>query len=889
MKDLSLHSMTNLLTLPYRRGAEILEIPLGEDSEGWTSVADYDFSDYRRRYQSEPPEPKYIFFPLRQTGQDALQIEVEYAIEGATQTTSIALDPNTFAQTSQLVPLPTAAAANLRLLRLRQLPVPLSGTGRDNWRIVALLGNIAKLLWVLGREKDLIQQHLQDVQQQRLRTFAYRFSLDRLGTDLGVPRFPPSPYSFDTATLALYHLDESSSETEPVVDEMARLRSRFGLSGHPGANNGAIPVVGKFGGGLRFPGSVEIAHHETFDLPSTRSFTVEGFLKLDPVAEGTLQVVMAKGQHNASGELVDAGWSLQLIDVRGFSHNLSWTVRDRDRQFTLFADLNLADEQFHHFAATLDRTQQRLRLFVDGIERANTAISDLADVTNGEPILWGRSHVGHQFFGVLDEVRFSSVARSQFHPVLGESDTAYRQRLGLFERWFLPTPQNLLDNLNRLVRVLQLQSGSFVTLENPFEIEETDRPILHASQLVRLLPDRINAGQSIAVDGRFNLKEASVSGVAAEETDFRDIYLLRHDRARVNYGSQDNQRRMQRGTQLALSALLALLARDSVSGNLILDKSFDPDDSGLHSVGRALLLRHETLPPQTLAVYAHRANFDYVRNTGTQVYASVAPQEKLEIVVEALTEEAIDLQLAPEPLPRQGRIQWTLIPCGTGKGRLVAHPDDPASSTPVPQRPRLRLLTEATGEITVRVEYTLERRTVTGTQTLQLGAAAAFPEEPQAVSIVRVEDGELLPLPEEMTVGEAILVQGNFAEPPEAGDYNWTVDPVGKGRGKLDFAGRSQVTFTPLEPGWLRLNLSYFPDAEEGTLPYRFAVKLRSDFDVPETVIPKDRYDLLMNLLNYFHPIGVEVITTNIRDRVVELEANPLGVFPSYTYPYFRN
>ena len=46
--------------------------------------------------------------------------------------------------------------------------------------------------------------------------------------------------------------------------------------------------------------------------------------------------------------------------------------------------------------------------------------------------------IGHQFAGVLDEVRLSSLPRRDFHPVLGEGDAAYQQRLGIFERWLAP-------------------------------------------------------------------------------------------------------------------------------------------------------------------------------------------------------------------------------------------------------------------------------------------------------------------------------------------------------------------------------------------------------------------------------------------------------------------
>ncbi len=54
------------------------------------------------------------------------------------------------------------------------------------------------------------------------------------------------------------------------------------------------------------------------------------------------------------------------------------------------------------------------------------------------------------------------------------------------------------------------------------------------------------------------------------------------------------------------------------------------------------------------------------------------------------------------------------------------------------------------------------------------------------------------------------------------------------------------------------------------------------------TLIRKDQYDLLMNVLNLLHPIGVEVRTQRIREHVLEVREGLLEAFPDYTYPNFR-
>lgn len=1302
MNQLSVHSMTRLLTQPYRRGAETLAIPLGADIDGWTSVAPYEFKEYRARYQEDPPDPKYIIFPKQDIGRDGLEIEISFS--GVTQTTLsntinavtttlqvdaiagfslklpfpirindelitvsaidpidmtlwtvtravagtvavahnqgavvvqtylLTIPPNTFAGTSfalSSLPIPKIA---LTVLRFRQLPFPLPGSGEQNWGIIALLGNIAKLVWVMGWEKDQIRRQMQEIRRQRCRQFAYGFSLDTLGNDLRVPRFPAREYSFDENALALYHLNDPDNTTDV---EDATVRFRPSSTGHPGTRIGNVQsgVLGKFGKGFKFPGTIEIANHPDFDILGDRSFTVEAFVKTDVIASAfltaavdatttTLQVtsnfgfpsnppfsifiddeemrvsamtantwtvtrgagttiatshvkgasvtkilpasIIAKGQQDTAGRLTSAGWSLLLGSFRGIDNNVQWTLSDGSNRFTLFADINIGDDQFHHLAGILDRNNQRTRLFVDGEERATSLISGLSTIINSEPIRLGRSTNGNPFFGVIDEVRLSKIARSDFHPVLGEGDAQYRQRLGIFERWQLPTPDALLNTINSLVSI-NSQSDSFILIEK-------DPPGATVSKLVRILPAILAAGQSIDREGSSYSEESELYGEANQELDFDKIYLLRHDSPNVNYGTNEDNRRLQAVTQQVLDALVDLLATSTetgnpITGNLVIDKSFAPNDTKLHHVGRALLLHHDSLPPERLGVYAYQAGFDFVQNTEGKIYASVAPGEKLEILIEpaaflaaainstttilnvtltnapsrpgfllnppfriqieqevmgvinvtattwtvtrttgsavphassaAITlvdtdlfiDQALNLSFLPENLPRNGQIQWTIIRCGSGEATLQEHPGDPVPSpparpTPVRSRPRLSLVADAPGEITVRVEYTLNRRTVTGTKTFRIGIESLSDGEAIAangdlniseaevvgkpeglfnpiylinhnvagvdygtnadnhrmqivleqslnrllgllaglggslqiqkaydpgdsglhnegralrlqhstlsaeklgtlahqagfdfvqrqsndiycsvatgekIEIVRASD--LTPLGDELNVGSQIDLRVRFAELPlgllfniditfgsdldsgtisdalrqafrnqgvflsqnasltietagnqwrvtdlgrtytvrnETGQlnvysssrgYNWSLTNLGNGRGSFNAVLRPEVTFTPLEPGLLGLNVTYLERDPQSTPPYTFEIRLKPALDLPETIILKEEYDLIMNILNYFHPIGVEAITQNIRDHVVEVKGDLLQGFPGYTYPDFR-
>ncbi len=1025
MIRLSAQTMSGLLTPPYRRGAETMEIPLGADAGGFTIIPAYDFKEYQARHQTPPPEPKYVLLPLKDLGTDEMIVEVEFSSGGVIANTAVKVPARTFAGVSFVIPLPAGADAKLRLLRLRQLPLSLSGPGAENWAIVALLGNISKLTWILGREKDEIRQQIRDVQRQRSRSFAYARSLDLLGSDLRVPRFPPREHSFDRNTLALYHLNELTASNGPVADETVR----FGAAGHPGVNQDAVSGAnGKFGNGFSFPGpsgsgAILISDHADFDIADgvDDGFTVEAFVKTADFDDPAPRIVLMKRAQEIAGPLVIPGWSLSLGSFRGIHNNVMWAVGNGGREVKVFADVNLGDEKFHHLAGTVDRAGRRARLFVDGEERASGDIDGFGVIGNNDDLLIGRSPAGNQFVGVIDEVRLSNKARSDFHPVLGEGDPAYRQRLGIFERWLLPTPDSLLKTINELVQINDEAES--------FKLIEKDRPATISSKILRILPAAVSMGQQIDREGRGISHESDISGVPLADTEFNRIYLLRDDRAQINYAGGENSRLMQAVTRAALDTLVNLLVAAGTPGKLNITKSFDPADAGLHSVGRALRLTHETLALEELGVLVHQAGFDFVRNDGAQIYASVAAGEKLEVVIEphvaidtppegidVFIGKAIDLHIGPETLPANGSIDWTIIPCDAGRAHFEKHPADAAAlRRPVTSRSHLRLVADAPGEVTVRVEYTLDRQTVSGTRTILINiesladgetiaangdtriseaAAAGTPEavlnptylvtsnadvsfgaaannrrmqivlekpflrlvallesigaatnqlsvlkafdpadaglhgvarairfghnvldagtlgalahragfdfvrrtgseifaamaEGEKIEIIQSSD--LLPLADEVKVGVPRDIEARFEALPGDGNFNWSLQQIGEGEASLNFVLRPKVRLTPRKPGLLAINVSFLEDEPQSTFPYTFEIRLNDALDLPGTIIPKHQYDLLMNVLNYFHPIGVEVLTRNIREHVVELQGNLLNAFPGYTYPDFRS
>jgi hypothetical protein len=120
------------------------------------------------------------------------------------------------------------------------------------------------------------------------------------------------------------------------------------------------------------------------------------------------------------------------------------------------------------------------------------------------------------------------------------------------------------------------------------------------------------------------------------------------------------------------------------------------------------------------------------------------------------------------------------------------------------------------------------------------------------------------------------------------GTYNWSTRAIGAGAGSFDTLVRPSARFTPSKPGLLVLALTYVARDNSLAAPYTFEIRLKPALDVPATIIPKAQYDIIMNMLDAFHPIGVEVRTDNIRKHVREIEQDPTKAFPAYSFPSYR-
>jgi hypothetical protein len=115
---------------------------------------------------------------------------------------------------------------------------------------------------------------------------------------------------------------------------------------------------------------------------------------------------------------------------------------------------------------------------------------------------------------------------------------------------------------------------------------------------------------------------------------------------------------------------------------------------------------------------------------------------------------------------------------------------------------------------------------------------------------------------------------------------SWATIPFGHGEVRLGSEVSQRVSATGKTPGHLLVRALYSRPGR--TNPYEFELRLVPALDQPGTVIRKDQYDIVMNVLNTFHPIGVEVRTQAVREHVVEVAEGVAEALPGYTFPPFR-
>jgi hypothetical protein len=415
--DLSLRYLTD----PYARGAATLDLTLGAAIAGRSDVAPYDFGTFQMKYgvQSGDIAASYVLT----LGADQLSapavVDIEYTAAAGAGAVRITIPAGTLAGTSLvLASLPNDPALVLR--RLTESPSPGAGqpSGPDKWGLMILLGNVARLCSVLAAEPQVAAATARYVKTQAHLATAAGASLDLIGESLGVPRLPPGPYrlDFDADTVALYHLDDA---TAPVLDA---------THDYAGINAGATRgVAGRFGSAYELtPNSgIVIPDSNAFAIDPTAGFTAELFASIAaaPAATETFVFAVKRPRFNQSDS---PGWSLAL-EPSAAGHDLVFSLTDTAGTVVRAAAANFAiPAGWFHVAAVVSPATKQASIFVNGVSVGTAPLGQLGTVETAAALGLGSDLNGVAHFnGSLDEVRFSSAARTDFSSVLGATAQPY--------------------------------------------------------------------------------------------------------------------------------------------------------------------------------------------------------------------------------------------------------------------------------------------------------------------------------------------------------------------------------------------------------------------------------------------------------------------------------
>jgi hypothetical protein len=411
-------------TAPYGRGIGTVALGLGPTVAGTSKVLPYDFFTFQIQYGLQPADivASYVLTLRADQLSGPAVVDIDYLGSAGPGTVRLVIPAGTLAGTSfALTPLPKDSG--LALQGLTEHPVPSTGqpAGSHKWALTALLGNAARLLWVLAGEPQVVAATARDVKAQyHLRT-ARSASLDRIGGGLGVPRLLPAPYriDFDPDTIALYHLDDAIA---PVIDAThdhpgTYTGNRFGAKrAAPGKFNGACQIT---------PGGIVIPDALAFAINPVSGFTVEMFANLTARLAARQWAVLAVKRPRFDQS--DApGWSLAL-EPSGAAHDLVFTLTDTAGVVVRAAAANLVPPaDWFHVAGVVDPATKRAAVYLNGQSVATAPLEALGVVETGADIGLGSDLNGvPHLTGSLDEVRFSSAARTDFSPVLGPNGRPY--------------------------------------------------------------------------------------------------------------------------------------------------------------------------------------------------------------------------------------------------------------------------------------------------------------------------------------------------------------------------------------------------------------------------------------------------------------------------------
>jgi len=168
--------------------------------------------------------------------------------------------------------------------------------------------------------------------------------------------------------------------------------------------------------------ALTVPHHADFDI-GTGDFTVEAWVYMDDPPEVPNEVyrIMAQGEMEAA----NGNWTFGFGSAWGAGYQLNFAIRvggeNVDVLSTGMDDIVKHSNQWVHLAVS--RSSGTVKMFYNGIEvysgasAGSMTTTDAGDISIGAR--WNTGAWIEEFSGLMDEVRFSDVARytSDFTPV----------------------------------------------------------------------------------------------------------------------------------------------------------------------------------------------------------------------------------------------------------------------------------------------------------------------------------------------------------------------------------------------------------------------------------------------------------------------------------------
>jgi hypothetical protein len=186
---------------------------------------------------------------------------------------------------------------------------------------------------------------------------------------------------------------------------------------NPGVSAGATRgVAGKFGEAAQITasGAITIPDAIAFAIDPAVGFTVEMFANLAAAPAATDTVAFAQ-KRPRFGQSDSPGWALAL-EPAGAGHALAFTLTDSAGVVVrAAAAATLPVGSWFHVAGVIDPAAGQARVLLNGTAVASAPPGALALVDTGADVgLGGDSFGASHLNGAIDEVRFSSVARTDF-------------------------------------------------------------------------------------------------------------------------------------------------------------------------------------------------------------------------------------------------------------------------------------------------------------------------------------------------------------------------------------------------------------------------------------------------------------------------------------------